>query len=129
MAILNFNYNQAINQANQINTIAIDMLSVANKELQSSIDSLGASWQGEASQQFIEYCAITQDDIRAQSESLKNLAERMKEVARIIKEAEDRARELQRQREAAERAKALQIQQEAMKSLSTPKLPTSNTKK
>jgi len=106
MAILNFNYNQAISQANQIDAVATDMLNAANRELQNTLDSIGACWQGEASRQFITYCTATQTEIKSQAKSLQDLARRIREVARIIKEAEDRARELQRKREAEAKAAA-----------------------
>jgi uncharacterized protein YukE len=101
MAILNFNYNQAINQARQIDNVATDMLSAANRQLQTTIESIGACWQGEASRQFIGYCTTTQTDIRAEAKKLQDLANRIREVARIIREAEERAKELQRQQAAA----------------------------
>lgn len=96
MAIIEFNYNQAISQANQIETVASEMLNVANKQLQTSIDSIGVCWQGDASQQFVKYCSTTQSDIRAEAKKLQDLSKRLREVARIIKEAEERAKEIQR---------------------------------
>ena len=104
MAILNFNYNQAINQANQIDAVANDMLGVANKQLQTTLDSIGACWQGDASRQFIGYCATTQTDIRTQAKKLQDLARRIRDVAKIIREAEEKAKELQRQQAAAAKA-------------------------
>jgi len=98
MAIMNFNYSQAISQANQISSIADDMTRLANRQLQTTLDSIGGCWQGDASEQFVRYCSATQTDIQTQARELQNLATRIREVARIIKEAEERARELQRQR-------------------------------
>lgn len=100
MAILNFNYNQAIKQANQIDTVANDMLSVANKQLQTTLDSIGTCWQGDASRQFIGYCATTQTDIRTQAKKLQDLAHRIREVAKIIRDAEEKAKEIQGQQDA-----------------------------
>ena len=100
MAIMNFNYTQAINQANQIATVASDMLNVANSELQTTLDSIGVCWQGEASRQFVGYCAATQTDIRTQAQSLQSLASRLRDVAKIIKDAEEEALRLQ-QKQAA----------------------------
>lgn len=94
MAIQNFNYSQAINQASQIDAVAGDMLNVANKQLQTTADSIGACWHGEASRQFINHCVNTQADIRTQAQKLQDLARRIREVARIIREAEERAAEV-----------------------------------
>ena len=95
MAILNFNYNRAINQARQIETIASDMKNTADKDMQTAIDSIGACWQGEASRQFIGYCSGVQADIIKQANDLKNIAVSLRSAAKIIKEAEDKAKKLQ----------------------------------
>jgi len=105
MAIMNFNYNQAISQASQIDAVANDMLNVANKQLQTTLDSIGACWRGDASGQFISYCTTTQADIRTQAKKLQDLARRIREVARIIREAEERVKELQRQQVASAASK------------------------
>lgn len=105
MAITNFNYNNAISQANQVDNIAKEMLAVANRQLQTTMDSIGACWRGEASQQFLGHCATTQADIRDQAKKLQDLARRIREVARIIEAAEERAKELQRKKDAAAASK------------------------
>lgn len=105
MAIMDFNYNKAISQAKEIDNIAEDMLNVANKQMQNTVDSIGICWRGEASQQFVNYCESTQSDIRTQAKKLQDLARRIRDVARIIKDAENRAKELQRRQAAAEAAK------------------------
>lgn len=106
MAIMDFNYNKAISQANQIDNIATDMLNIANKQMQTTIDSIGICWRGDASRQFITYCDSTQSDVRTQAKKLQELARRIREVARIIKAAEERAKELQRQQAASAVRKA-----------------------
>ncbi|HWQ79796.1 MAG TPA: WXG100 family type VII secretion target [Anaerovoracaceae bacterium] len=100
MAIMNFNYNQAINQAKQLEGVANEMLNVANKQFQTTVDSIQDSWEGKASQQFLSYCIATQEDIKKQARKLQDLAGRIREVARIIEEAEQRAKESQRRKEA-----------------------------
>ena len=99
--IQNFNYTKAMNQASQVDTVANDMLSVANKQMQNTLDSIGACWQGEASRQFIGYCATTQADMRAQASKLQDLAKRIREGARIIRDAEEKATALQSQQAGA----------------------------
>jgi WXG100 family type VII secretion target len=101
MAIMNFNYNQAISQANQLDAIANEMQDAANKQLQTAVDSIEACWRGEASQQFIGRCVVTQTDICTQAKKLRDLAKRIRTVAKIIEEAEQRAKEQQRRENAA----------------------------
>ncbi len=106
MAILNFNYQQAINQANQVDAVANDMLAIANRQMQTTVDSIGACWGGDSATQFLKHCVSTQTDIRTQAKQLQSLARRIREVARVIREAEERAKELQRQRNIAAAAEA-----------------------
>jgi WXG100 family type VII secretion target len=104
MAIMDFNYGLAIRQANQVDEIAKEMQNIANRQLQSAVDSIEACWQGDASKQFLGYCTTTQEDIRIQARKLQDLANRVRTVARIIEEAEQRAKEAQRR--AAEAARS-----------------------
>ena len=92
---MDFNYTKAIRQANEIDNVASDMLSIADKQMQTALDSIGVCWQGDASYQFIGYCTATQTDIRTQAKKLQDLARRIREVAKIIKDAEDKAKEIQ----------------------------------
>jgi len=100
-----FNYNQAISQAKQLEGVANEMLNVADRQFQTTIDSIRVSWEGEASKQFIGYCVTTQEEVKKQSRKLKELAKRIREIARIIEEAEQRAKEIQRRKEAETAAK------------------------
>jgi WXG100 family type VII secretion target len=101
MASIVFNYKRAINQASQIEGVATAMLNISNRDIRTALESIGACWQGEASQQFARYCTTMQTDIRAQAEALNNLAHRIRKVAKTIREAEERAMELKLQKAAA----------------------------
>jgi uncharacterized protein YukE len=98
MAIMNFNYNKAIKQAEKIESVADDMQNIANRQFQTAINSISVCWKGDASAAFNRYCVATQTDMRAQSSKLLDLGKRIREVAKILKEAEEKALELQRQR-------------------------------
>jgi len=88
MNFLSFNYNKAVNQANRIESIADDMLSIANNQLRQTIESIGVSWQGEASDHFLQNCDAALADIRAQANRLRELARRINEAAKSIRDAE-----------------------------------------
>lgn len=92
MAIINFNYSRAISQAGQIEEIAQEMRSLADRDLQNGLEELSACWKGEASNQFVAYCGTTQNDLRAEASKLQDLARRIREIARILREAEERAK-------------------------------------
>ena len=90
--IYNFNYNLAIRQATQIEEIAREMRSLANNKLTNAIATVDASWDGDSSTIFLRHCTETKQQIITKATDLENLARRIREVARILKEAEDRAR-------------------------------------
>ena len=89
---LNFNFNQAIRQAAQIEAIASEMRSLANGKLTTANATVNASWDGDTSNLFLNHCEETKKQITARATDLDNLARRIREVARILQEAEDRAR-------------------------------------
>jgi hypothetical protein len=87
----NFNYNQTIEQAKRIETIAEDMRSLANGRLENAYDSIDAAWDGETSAIFLRHCGQTKAGLLERAGQLITLAGRMREVARILKEAEENA--------------------------------------
>ena len=90
--ILNFNYNLAIRQAAQIEEIAREMRTLANGKFANAIATVDASWDGDTSIIFLRHCNETKQQITTKATELDNLAQRIREVARILKDAEDRAR-------------------------------------
>ena len=89
---IEFNYNNAISQAELIEGIVKDMRDVANKDLQTTVDSISASWRGDAAQQFLRYCFTAQGDVKSQAAKLEKLATDIRRVAKVIKDAEDKAK-------------------------------------
>jgi uncharacterized protein YukE len=90
--IFNFNYSQAIKQAGQIEDVAREMRSLASGKLTTAIDTINASWDGSTSDIFIGHCNETKTQIGTRASDLDALAKRIREVAKILKEAEERAR-------------------------------------
>ena len=90
--VLDFNYNLAIRQATQIEDIAREMRSAENGKLANAIAAVDASWDGDTSGIFLRHCAETKQQMIAKAGELENLARRIRDVARILKEAEERAR-------------------------------------
>jgi hypothetical protein len=97
---MNFNYDQAIRQANKIEEIARDMRNIADQKLRDTIESIGAVWQGNAANLYLRHCGGTRDGISKCAGELMDAAGRMRSAARILHEAEMRALEEQRRRDA-----------------------------
>lgn len=104
MAIMNFNYSRAISQAQQIESAADEISGSAGARLRSSIGAIGQCWQGDLSTRFTVCCKRADVETVTLAADLRTIARRMREVARIIKAAEEEA--LARQRRAAAAAAA-----------------------
>jgi len=94
MANINFNYNQAMKQADQIDAIADEMFSLADNKYDNTIDALTACWKGEASQRFVNHCNVTKTDITTQAKKLRDAADKIRVIARTVKDAEEKVKGL-----------------------------------
>jgi len=90
--ILNFNYDLAIRQASQIEGIASEMRKLANGQMNSAISTVDASWDGDTSNIFLRHCNDTKQQIITRAGELESNAQRIRNVARILRDAEERAR-------------------------------------
>ena len=93
MVGINFDYLQAIQQAQQLENAAQELRSLADRELKSGIDGIAESWSGEAANQFLAYCSSLQKDIYDEASRIMDTAKRIREVARVIRDAEEKAKE------------------------------------
>lgn len=116
MAIMDFDYNRAIRQANEVDQIADEMMSIADNKLGHAVETLNLSWDGTSADQFLGHCRNTMNDIKSEAKKLKNYASRIRNVAKILEEAEQRAKEAQR--EAERRAREAEAQRRAQASAS-----------
>ena len=111
MAIMNFDYSKAIGQANEVDRIANEMMSISESKLENALESLKNSWSGTSADQFMRYCNRTANDIRNEATKLRDFARRIRRVAKIIEDAEQRAK--QAQRDAERRAREADAQRRA----------------
>ena len=88
---INFDYLLAMRQAAAIETIAGEMRSLANRDLQNTSDALRGSWTGEAADKFLVYCDEVKAQIIQKVEELNTTAATIRSVAMEIKRAEERA--------------------------------------
>ncbi len=90
---IRIDYNQVIRQANHVESIADD-LQKAKKELQSIVTDVDTNWNGEASNVYMKRCISLEEYINVVSREMNRVSETIKYVARVIKEADERAREI-----------------------------------
>jgi hypothetical protein len=90
--IWNFNYDKAIRQAEQIDSVAGDMTALANNTMGGAISAVNASWDGTSSDLFLRHCEDTRGQILEKARQLTQAAVKIRNVARILHEAEMNAR-------------------------------------
>ena len=98
---LDFNYSRAISQASQMEDIAREMRSLVTNKLDKTYASINAAWDGECSDSYMSHCWDTSSRLTAKANELDSIASRLRTAARIIKEAEERARRLKARKAAA----------------------------
>ena len=86
---LNFDYNRSIRYINEIEDIAREIKTHVNSEMESTIGSIKASWDGDSANIFVKHCSETKQQITARAAKLDDLAKKMREIANIIREAEE----------------------------------------
>ncbi len=90
---IRIDYDQVIRQANEIGTIAIDLDGV-KKELQSIVTDVDTNWDGGASNVYIQRCTSLGEYLREVSRDMNRVSQTIKDVARIIRQADERANQL-----------------------------------
>ena len=91
MAITNFDYGAILRRAGAVEDAAQELDQLRLRALAEITQTLGAAWQGEAADRFLQACSVCGEDLQAQSAALRDLAERIRRAARAIDEAERQA--------------------------------------
>jgi len=92
--VLNFNYDLAIRQATQIEDIACEMRKLANGQMSNAIATIDASWDGDTSSIFLRHCGETKQQVVARAGELECNAQRIRSVARVLRDAEETAKRI-----------------------------------
>lgn len=85
---INFDYNQTINQAKQLDEIASDMQNQAVKAMGSIYENVGAAWSGQAAKAYAAYIKGVQDDLSKKAKYLRDTAEFLRSAAKKLREAD-----------------------------------------
>ena len=98
MAITNFNYDLASNQARDIQKIANDMRSLNKRKIDTAIKDVGNVWKGDAATLYLQHMMGTCKNIEDIAKELESIAVKIKQVAGILKKADDDAKALQQRK-------------------------------
>ena len=88
MGLINIDYNDTINKANQLEELADRMIRLCNNDLQSALKATNANWNGETSKMYIKRLTSLHDKSMSQARSLKNVAASMRRRAKTYQNIE-----------------------------------------
>ena len=89
---IKFNYQQTIQQAQNLERMATDLSSKTKSKVTGVKDNLTAAWTGNTGKAFIKFLADVEQDLDAKARYLKGVADYLKKSAKKIKAAEDAAK-------------------------------------
>ena len=88
---IKFNYQQTIQQAQQLEQLASDLSGKTKGKISCVKDNLSAAWTGNAGKSFVKFLGDAVSDLDAKAKYLRGVADYLKKAAKKIKEAEEAA--------------------------------------
>lgn len=88
LAEIYFNYNKAIRQAAALESQAQKLRRISGSDMQDVLQSVHSAWQSESSPAYLKKGQKVQRDVLTTSENLKRIAQTIRTVAGIIRDAE-----------------------------------------
>lgn len=85
---IHFNYTKAIQQANQLESIAKNLRKAANNTMENILNDISSAWKSDSTPQYIKKGQKVEGDIRTTAENLDRIAQAIRIIAQRIKEAE-----------------------------------------
>lgn len=85
---IEFNYRQALDQANRLTEISNNIRKVANDKLESNIEKVNKDWDGINSKKFIDKGNLIKDKIVDSADDINLIAESIRKMAKAIYDAE-----------------------------------------
>lgn len=83
-----FNYNQAIEQAKQLDEVAGRLTNAAGKDMEDLLNDINSAWKSDSAPQYIKKGQKVEDDMRTTAGNLKNIAAAIRTIAKRILDAE-----------------------------------------
>ena len=95
---IEFDFQQAIKRAEELEGIAADMRKLAGEELETSLQSLSVAWKGEASTAYLSKGTRLRDKILKSANDLVKTAATIRKVAKKTYDAEKKAYQIAMER-------------------------------
>ena len=84
-------FDNAMDKAQELKSIALRMETVADGELQSAFTGIRNSWSGENAEKYLQKGTAVSERIQSTSQALRKAAETIEQIARNTYEAEMKA--------------------------------------
>lgn len=94
MALIELNYQDTINKAEQLEELAAEMKTICSKDIGGANDVCSSIWKGDASTAYQKKLNQIQSKIEKRADTLNSTANSLGGVARRLKQAEDFAKSL-----------------------------------
>lgn len=88
LAEIHFNYNQAIAQADQLDSIAAKLRNAANGDVEDIMRDVGKAWKSDSTQQYIKKGQKVKSDMLISDRNLAKIADAIRTIARRVRDAE-----------------------------------------
>ncbi|MBQ8982069.1 MAG: WXG100 family type VII secretion target [Lachnospiraceae bacterium] len=96
---IQMNYSNAIKRAEQLENIAKELDTMAKNKLDSTLQSISASWKSESANRYLKKGHTLEDRITQTAKELRNTAKTIRNTATRIRNADLYALELAEKRE------------------------------
>lgn len=83
-----FNYNQAIQQAGRLETVAKNLKKAANDTMEGILNDINSAWKSDSAPQYMKKGQKVEGDILTTAGNIENVAQAIRVIAERIKEAE-----------------------------------------
>ncbi len=90
---MKFNYQQTIQQAQNLEHLASDLTSKTKPALNGVKENLNAAWTGDNGKTFIKFLGEVESDMDKKAKYLKSVSDYLKKTAKKIKQAEEAAKQ------------------------------------
>lgn len=83
-----FNYNQAIKQANKLESVAKDLRKASDRTMEDILNNVNSAWKSDSTPLYLKKGQKVEGDIRTTAGNLDNIAQAIRTIAERIREAE-----------------------------------------
>lgn len=89
---IDFNYERAVAQANELETKARELKKISSCDLSNSLKEIRGNWSGENAEKYLLKGAKLAEEIESTSTDLSKIADAVRQIADKVREAEELAK-------------------------------------